>query len=271
MMAKIVRILHLSLLLMVVSPGAQALEIKTPLKAVEALGHEMSEMRHMLETFVMIGSGVSYKLPKEQLKTSINLYEDVIAGMEKGFTDDVIQKQIAMGRKGWAPVKQALEISLQDKPSREAMKKKAIFVHGNIRTVIKAMEAMKAHMVTQAKFSAIKELNAAIEIDASARRLSAHYAMAMWKLPDPTIEKHWQKGVAVYTQSLKILEKSLFADDPAFAKNLKITQKMLASFNMMHDMAMGGVFTPAILQKRANKTSQAAMQMVKIILSHAKK
>ena len=147
------------------------------------------------------------------------------------------------------------------------MKKNAIFVHGNIRTVIKAMEAMKAHMVSQAKFPAIKELNAAIEIDASARRLSAHYAMAMWKLPDPTIEEHWKKGVSIYAQSLKTLKQSSYANDPAFAKNLKIAQKMLNSFTMMHDMAVNGVFTPAVIQKRAGKASHAAMQMVKIILS----
>jgi len=134
-----------------------ALEIKTPLDAVQALGHEMSEMRHMLETFAMIGTGVSFKLPKEQLKTSLKLYEDVITGMEKGFSDDAIQKQIAIGRKGWAPVKQALETSLQDNPDRAKMKEKAIFIHGNIRTVIKAMEAMKAHMLHKAQFKTIKE------------------------------------------------------------------------------------------------------------------
>jgi len=130
---------------------------------------------------------------------------------------------------------------------------------------------MKAYMVTQAEFPAIKELNAAIEIDASARRLSAHYAMAMWKLPDPTIEEHWQKGIAIYTKSLKTLAQSPFADDPAFAKNLKIAQKMLTSFTMMHDMAVNDVYTPAVIQKRALKTSRAAMQMVKMILSHVGK
>jgi len=245
-----------------------ALEIKTPLVAVQALGHEMSEMRHMLETFAMIGTGVSFKLPKKQLKISVKLYEDVIAGMEKGFTDDAIKQQIAIGRKGWAPVKQALEESLQEKPDPKVMKKGAIFIHGNIRTVIKAMEAMKAYMLSKAKFKAINELNAAIEIDASARRLSAHYAMQMWDLPDPTIEKHWQKGVKIYTESLVLLDKSSFAADPAFAAYLKVVRRMLTSFLMMHDMAQNKRFTPALIQVRAARASEVAMQMAKMILGN---
>ena len=243
-----------------------ALEIKTPLDAVQALGHEMSEMRHMLETFAMIGTGVTFQLPKEQLKTSVKLYEDVIAGMEKGFTDDAIKQQIVIGRKGWAPVKQALETSLQDNPDRAKMKEKAIFIHGNIRTVIKAMEAMKAHMLHKAKFKAIKELNAAIEIDASARRLSAHYAMWMWDLPDPTIEKHWQNGVKIYTNSLALLEKSSFAADATFKGLLSDARQQLMLFGMMHKMAGNKRFTPALAQTRAAKASGDAMQMAGIIL-----
>jgi len=243
-----------------------ALEIKSPLDAVQALGHEMSEMRHMLETFAMIGTGVTFKLPKEQLKTSVKLYEDVIAGMEKGFSDDAIQKQIAIGRRGWAPVKQALETSLQKNPDRNMMKEKAIFIHGNIRTVIKAMEAMKAHMLHKAKFKAIRELNAAIEIDASARRLSAHYAMWMWDLPDPTIEKHWQKGVKIYQDSLALLEQSSFASDAAFKDLLSDARRQLMLFGMMHKMAGNKRFTPALAQTRAAKASGDAMQMAGIIL-----
>jgi len=90
------------------------------------------------------------------------------------------------------------------------------------------MEAMKAYMVTQVKFPEISALNAAIEIDASARRLSAHYAMAMWDLPDPTIEAHWQKGVAIYAKSLQVLKKSPLVADASFEKSLRTTQKMLA-------------------------------------------
>ena len=266
-MRRLIRLFHLSILLILVPPPAQAVTITTPLQAVQALGHEMSEVRHMLETFAMIGTGVTFQLPREQLKRSVALYEEVIAAMEKGFPEEAIQKQIAIGRKGWAPVKQALMAALQaSKPSPEAMKEKAIYIHGNIRTVIKAMEAMKATMLARAKFQAIKALNAAIEIDASARRLSAHYAMWMWELPDPTIEAHWQKGARIYAQSLEILDASPFAADPAFKALLDTARQQLSLFGMMHKMAENKRFTPALAQTRAARASEAAVAMAGIIL-----
>ncbi len=266
-MRRLIRFIHTGALLILIPLGAQAVEIKTPLQAVQALGHEMSEMRHMLETFAMIGTGVTFQLPKEQLKRSVALYEEVIAALEKEFPDKDIQKQIAIGHKGWAPVKQALESALQaNKPSPEAMKKGAIYIHGNIRTVIKAMESMKATMLTRAKFKAIKALNAAIEIDASARRLSAHYAMWMWDLPDPTIEAHWQKGARIYAQSLEILDASPFAADPAFKALLDTARQQLSLFGMIHKMAEHKRFTPALAQTRAAKASEAAIKMAEVIL-----
>ena len=244
-----------------------ALEIKTPLDAVRATGHEMSEMRHMLEIFAMIGTNVSFRLPREQLKKSVALYEETIAAMEKTFPDKEIQKQIAIGREGWKPVKKALTASLKEPPpSPEEMTKGAIFIHGNIRKVIKAMEAMKEYMLTKADFKAIKELNAALEIDASARRLSAHYAMWMWGLPDPTIEAHWNKGMAIYRRSLAVLEDSSFDHDPQFRARLDEARKQLGFFGMIQRMADRKHFVPALVQVNAGKAGAAAMEMAGMIL-----
>lgn len=266
-MKKSMRILVLSAAFFSFAQPVQAVEITTPLDAVQAMGHEMSEMRHMLETFAMIGTGVTFKLPKEQLKQSVELYEESIRMMKETFPDSEIQKQIKIGQAGWAPVKKALMASLQEKkPSPEAMKKGAIFIHGNIRKVIKAMEAMKGYMLTKAQFKAINELNAAIEIDASARRLSAHYAMWMWGLPDPTIEAHWNKGMKIYQTSIATLEKSPLAKDPVFHDLLTIAKKQRMFFVMIQRMGSHKRFVPALVQVNAGKASDAAIKMAKIIL-----
>jgi len=244
-----------------------AVEIKNPLDAVVALGHEMSEMRHMLEIYAMIGTGVSFHLPKEQMKKSIRQYEETITAIEKKIPDTVVQNQITQGRTAWGSVKQALMTSLQSvKPSAEAMRKEAVFIHGNIRKVIRAMETMKTHLLAQTKFKAINELNAALEIDASARRLSAHYAMWMWNLPDPTIEAHWQNGMKIYAHSLDILSASSLNANSEFHQNLTTARQQLQSFSMMHKMALDKRFTPALAQMRAAAASDAAMNMSEIIL-----
>jgi hypothetical protein len=264
-MTKVIRIAFMCIVLFPLT--VQALVIKTSLEAVRALGHEMSEMRHMLEIYAMIGTGVSFRLPKEQMKTSITLYEDVITQIEKSFHDKEIKQQILISRNGWIPVKKALETSLLDtRLASDRMKKEAIYIHGHIRKVIKAMEAMKEHLLSKTKFKAIKELNAAIEIDASSRRLSAHYAMWMWDLDDPTIEAHWQKGVKIYASSLALLEASTFVSDPVFKKALICVRQQLKIFLMMHDAASRKVFTPALIQIRSEKACNAAIKMIKVIL-----
>jgi len=53
--------------LSVLMGSLSASTIKTPLDSVEIMGHKMSEMRHMLESFAMIDSGVDFRLPKDQL------------------------------------------------------------------------------------------------------------------------------------------------------------------------------------------------------------
>jgi hypothetical protein len=266
-MIKVARFFYLSIVLSFVVQFLYAVEIKTPSDAVRAMGHEMSEMRHMLETYAMIGTDVTFQLPKEKLKSSIALYEEVIAAMEKTFTDDAVKKQIIIGRKGWAPVKGALVASLRaNKPSPDEMKKGAIFIHGNIRKVIKAMETMKSYMLTKAQFKAINELNAVLEIDASARRLSAHYAMAMWELPDPTIEAHWKKGIKIYRDSLALLEKSSFMENKIFLEQLKIAKKELNTLTMMYRMGKNKHFVPAMIQVSADKVCDAAIKMTTIVL-----
>jgi len=266
-MKRIIYLLQMSLFFSFSPLVVHAVEIKTPLDAVQALGHEMSEMRHMLETYAMIGAGVSFKLPREQLKASMSLYEEVISQMEKQFADKEIQEQITVSHTSWAPVKKALETALQKcQPSPKEMKEEAIFIHGNIRSVIKALEAMKSYMLTKTAFKAIGELDAAIEIDASARRLSAHYAMWMWDLDDPTIEQHWQKGMNIYAHSVAVLEKSTFAQKERFGKMLAKVKKQLEIFEMMHAAASRELFTPALIQVRAQKTSETAMKMMAMIL-----
>jgi len=266
-MRKLLYTIFVSVCLSSVLVALEPKAITKPLDAVQALGHEMSEMRHMLEIYAMIGTGVSFRLPKTQMRHSIALYEAVIDQIQARFADPEIQKQIEVSREGWQPVKKALETALQEqRASADEMKKEAIFIHGSIRKVIKAMESMKAYMLTKAQFKEIKALNAAIEIDASARRLSAHYAMWMWNVPDPTIEAHWQKGVSIYKASLALLEKSLFTQSASFQKLLAVAQKQLQLFEMMHEAAKRGVFAPVLIQIRAEKASEAATEMTEIIL-----
>ena len=157
--------------------------------AILALGAEMSHVRAMLENYTTIGAKIAFKNPKKRLKEEIEAHDALMQTLKSTFKDPEVQQQVTEGLTAWAPVKKAL-LTAQSGADRAQMRTQAQFVHDNIRAVIKNLAALKKTFLNQAKIPHAKELNAAIEIAASARRLSAHYMMYMWKLPDPTIEKH---------------------------------------------------------------------------------
>ncbi len=241
--------------------NASQMDDKT--KSILNLGKEMSNMRDLLGIYTSIGVGIKYKKPKNRLLNGIKEYEDVLENIKSKYSDESIQNSIIKSKKAWKPVKKAL-MTASNEASREEMRKEALFIHANIRSVIKELASMKAYLLGKidAKYGA--ELNAAIEIGASANRLSAHYMMKMWKLDDPTIEKHWNNGVKIYTDSVKILKKSEFYKNPKFKKELDKTEKVLNYFTMLAHF--DDFKAPALVTRKSSISLENAQMMAKIIL-----
>ena len=233
---------------------------------IKAMGAQMSHMRHMLEIYSLIGTGVTYKDPEKRLNMMIKNYEKTIKLIsDKYKKDKVVQKDVAKAQKAWKPLKIELNKALSGKESEKELKKGAMFVHNNIRNVIKEMENIKNHFVEINGSKDIKELNAAIEVAASARRLSAHYMMKMWKLPDPTIEKHWNKGVEIFKKSLDILAKSKFIKNPEFKKQWNTADKSLKYILFINKSK--NKYMPVIVQDRADKAYNAGIKMAEYVLN----
>ena len=241
--------------------NASQMDDKT--KSILNLGKEMSNMRDLLGIYTSIGIGIKYKKPKDRLLNGIKEYEDVLENIKSKHSDKPIQDSIIKSKKAWKPVKKAL-MTANTTTSRDKMRKEALFIHANIRSVIKELASMKAYLLSKidAKYGA--ELNSAIEIGASANRLSAHYMMKMWKLDDPTIEKHWNNGVKIYTDSIKILKKSEFYNNVEFKKELDKTEKILRYFVML--VQLDSFAAPALVTMKSNKSLKNAQMMTEIIL-----
>lgn len=233
------------------------------INAILDLGKEMSQMRNMLETYALIATNVKYKLPEKRLKESIKGYESLIARLEKEFSDPEIRQSLARSKKAWEPLKKSLVTAFK-KPDPNQMTKEGLFIHSHIRSVIKELAGMKRYLLEKEKIENGKELNAAIEIAASSQRLSAHYMMKMWGLPDPTIQKHWDNGVRIYTESIGILKGSKYYQDAHFKKLLKSTERQLKYFQTV--FTLGDNYMPVVVHNRAEKAYRAANEMSRIIL-----
>lgn len=254
----------LTIVLIFSTVNIQAVEVKNSVEAVLSLGGQMSNVRKMLETYALIGTKVAYRAPNERLKASILEYESILDALEKNFKDSEIQQSVQKSRVAWKPVKEALLTALTN-TDEVSMKKNALFIHGNIRSVIKELASMKTYLLEKANVKGIDNLNATIEIGASARRLSAHYMMKMWELDDPTIQKHWDKGIKIYGDSLKVLQASSFAKNPEFKILLDECNKNYRYFIMVSKFK--NRYVPVLVHEKAKLVFDNANKMTEIVLS----
>ena len=251
-----------------------AKEMKKELKTILDLGKQMSSMRNMLETYALVATDVEYKEPEKRLEDSMKEYEEVLDFIDKNLKDKDIEASIKASRKAWAPVKKAFLSAKNhhktiNKGSKhdsihDKMIDEGIFIHSNIRSVIKELAKMKAHIIEKQKIKDSTELNAAIEIAASSQRLSAHYMMKMWGLPDPTIQEHWDNGVKIYTDSIAILKKSAYYKDPKFKKELDSSEKNLNYFTTV--IMFDDKYVPVVVHEKAQLAFKSANNMSKTIL-----
>jgi hypothetical protein len=241
----------------------QASELKKSLKTVLEIGEQMGNMRGMLETYALIATNVSYKAPEKRLLKGILEYEGTINDIEKNYKDKEIVTSIKASKKAWKPVKKALLTAMKDNNSKRMMKE-GLFIHANIRSVIKELENMKKYLLSKYNIKDEEELNAVIEIDASAQRLSAHYMLKMWGIPDPTVQEHWDNGVRIYKESIKVLKVSQFYKNPEFKKLLDSSEKNLKYFTMV--ITFEDKFVPVLVQDKSGKVCKSADRMGEILL-----
>ena len=103
----------------------------------------MSNVRNMLKAYILIGMDSDYRNPIQTLKNDILGYEALLETLGTHYTDDpVIQKSIINSKSAWTHVENALQTTLENVDTEE-MKQVTVFIHGNIRSVIKELAFMK--------------------------------------------------------------------------------------------------------------------------------
>lgn len=245
---------------------AQASNIQNNKETILALGMEMSNMRNMLKAYILIGLKQKYKNPSKKLQEGIVGYEKLLETLNDNYSDLVMKESIQRSYDAWEHVHNAMKLALSGANLSE-MRKGAIFIHGNIRTVIKELALMKKHLLDNSTIGDKKALDASIEIAASARRLSAHYMMKQWELNDPTIEKHWKKGLSIYGTSLDILETSPYMFNKKFSILWNKCKKHHTYFKKMWTKRK---HYSILIDKKAEKVFLDAQEMTRIILNTAK-
>jgi hypothetical protein len=243
-----------------VSSYIEANESKVESDTIVAIGDELAKLRSVLSLYCMLGMGVTYHEPYKRIKAITKHYEKTVASIRSGFSSAEIGQLVDGIDEPWKRFKAKLLTRSEDEAEQ---KKNALFVHDNIRSVLSGLEKTKAIILKSAKGERATYIDAAIEIGASAKRLSSHYLMRLWKLDDPTIEEHWNKGVKRYQKGIDMLKKSPYVKDETFAKQLTECEKNLRFFEMMNTMSRGA---PVSIDKKSDHVLKLSKSMLETIL-----
>ena len=250
---------------MLISAQSDKITIKSDQDAIVYLGGELSNIRGMLEMYAQLGCRITYKLPnpKEKLKALLVEFDSLMDALDVKYSNDtLILDTTKEARNFWSPVKSVIVKALAQDMDTDLIKAKTIYIHNNIRSTIKNISKMKAHLVKTSKIKYAEEINAVLEIGASARRLSAHYMMRTLNVDDPTIEKHYKKGLSIYKSSLALLTASTFSKDAKVAEYLKFFKKRLLYFEYIWQVK---ALTPVLMSKWSYDVYKKTNELAKFI------
>jgi len=250
---------------LLMSVQLHATKLDNDIDAVISLGEQISSIRSMLGDYIIIGTKIKFKNPSERLKASIEKYDATLELLNKKYSSDAyIQKILKESQVTWKPIKdKLLQATTIDK---ETMRKEAQFVHDNIRNIIISMEKIQEHLLKNISSVNSIELKSAIDISTASHLLSAHYMMKMWKLSDPTIITHWDRGIATYQKSIDTLKKSSHYKNVEFKGWLdeteSIVEYLIMSFSMIETNA-----SPSIVFNKCETVYEVSNKMVQKIVT----
>lgn len=236
---------------------------KETIGTVLNLGEQMSGLVNMLETYTLIGMGVTYQVPTQRLKESITAYDMMLVNLKSNFADPEIQKSVTAMRDSWKRIRRALYgvIVLTD---IKTMKINAVYINEKLRFALDELTNIKTLLLKKVKNKNKALLGAAIQVGVSAERLSSNYMMKIWQIEDPNIKKYWGKNIETLLHSLNTLKSSSFAKDPTFKKHLDACVKEFNYFKVVYKMNMR---VPALIHKHVSQVLDSSNTLIEMILA----
>jgi len=248
----------------VIQVPVYATELNSDKEIYISISEELSEIREMIELYVAIGEGLTYRNPRERLMLVVKKCNMLIKNLRQHYQSTEISLLIDTCEASWKEIRSHVESALTF-TDMEKMHSEILYIHANLFKLKKTLLDIKKVLQPQMNKKVKKLLMASTVIGSAARTLSAHYYMEMWKLDDPTISNHWKKAVKKYEASLKTLRSSEFSKDERFKKLFIGVERDLLFFKVLWEFKQGS-HTPSLISKKSKHAHHNALEMEKIIL-----
>ncbi len=219
-----------------------ALEITSLSQAVDVAGKQRMFTQRMLKDYAMIGMGNAFGNPEEDLRKTMEAFENHMELLYRFTNDSQIKKSIEKSMALWKPLKK----TLLEKPEKE----KAKMLQPKLETLLKyADDTTKLFAKATGKKSG-EIINISGRQRMLSQRMAGLYMLRVWGVDDPEFKRKMESAMKLFKDSLDLLigyEKNT----PEISKLLQKVKRSFMFFEIMNRSS--SKFIPSLIYKKSNE------------------
>ncbi len=223
------------------SSSVLAIEITSPVHAVDIAGKQRMFTQRMLKDYAMVGMGNTFGNPKEDLKQITDNFQNHMDSLLSYAKNDDTKKSLEKVSSLWVVLKKILlEVPSRDKVEKLQIDLEALLKASDDATKLFAKESGKASSEIVNKAGRQRMLS---------QRMASLYMLKVWEVNDPQFKTKLDSAMKLFKDSLEELNKSELNTDE-INKLLAKVQRSFMFFEMMGKSK--SKFVPSLIYKKSN-------------------
>lgn len=222
--------------------------------------HEVADMcmfsQRILKDYALIGMGVSYHDPAEDLKKTAKMMNKYIKDVESHHLKKALDDEVRELERLWKEI----EPQLLEKP----VKKRMTRLHKKVEAFTHYCEKVAEHLAIDTKIKGEHYVVLIAQLGMESQRLAALYMMKAWGIADPN---YYEEVEEVLEEYEKIYHELLKADNKLVSQEIKdkltATEKHFMVFEFMA-ASKSGRFVPTMAEKSASKIFAEIREILKL-------
>ncbi len=232
------------LLLVTILPATPTrAEIQDIEDAINKSGRQRMLTQRMLRNFALVGLGIEYSDPKQDLRRSIDEFDRQLSALRAYKVKPQVTDALKLVAKQWAPIKSRL----QEKPDKNNM----VSLWKNLDELMKSSHGVVVLLTDVSKKKKGAIVNTSGRQRMLSQRMAGLYMLLTWRITDYDFTREFQIVFKEFKANHSTLEQSALTTD-AIGKLLGKTARAFMWFEMMADSESDS-FVPTLMLRSSDK------------------
>jgi len=237
------RVINLGVVLVLLLVSSlEAVEIKNIGEAIDIAGKQRMFTQRMLKDYGMIGIGVSFGNPQEDLKKTMEEFDLHLKALEEFSKGTQIEKVLKREEGSWKSVKSML----LNKPSKE----NALKLKESLDNLLKVSNDITEMFSKKTGDKTGEIINIAGRQRMLSQKMASLYMFKVWGIDNKVINKELDDSMKLFEDSLKKLKNSKLNNDE-IKSLLKKVEEDFSFFKIMNRTS--NKFIPSLIYKKSNE------------------